>query len=419
MTIRGIFKSDINRLKRASPAKAGKRFASFFIDFVIVIGMAFLVFLAARPIIENSDSYKKASDTVRTEIDYYNDLVADTHIVEFIDEEKKERKDYDIMVLENINRAVYQSYLAFGNEQETRFVIEEGSTAASFGRADLTTDNVAYFYTQYVPSNGQIIDYGGRSALEYLYYLYESSFYTNRTMFTFDEKLGIPTMNTRTAYSIYHYLYVNEDDTDGQQGKAYYDVYYNAYSSMLERAESLLIRSEPYHTEHYEVYRQSLYLQGRLMNVGLIISILIGYLIAILLPKLLFKDEKTIGRLILGLGTIHHKDEFVTTPIILTLVKSIPGIIGFLTCAVVLYMFPPFVGVFDSMVYPLITIGSFSVSFLIIILIISIVAVINSCFSLFTHLKQCLLEMVTKTYLVDIHYLDDTDLDDQYEGKAI
>lgn len=143
------FKDDIEVLDRASPSKLGKRFSAFFIDFILVLLVGSLLFLGARSILESLPSYKENREKISQEINYYNEYAASTGLVEFIDEEKTVRKDEDIMVFENISRAIYHSYLKYNDPSKIEHVPTPGfvinnDKAKQYGEASFETDTVCF-----------------------------------------------------------------------------------------------------------------------------------------------------------------------------------------------------------------------------------------------------------------------------------
>lgn len=412
-----LFQSNNVLLSRASPVKPGKRFVSFFIDFLIVFLISYLVFLGAFEITKNTTQYKSAGQVINDEIAYYVDLAEDSHIVEYLEKDTATRKDYDMMVIENCNRAIYRSYLVFGNAQEPNFIIDDNHAVTKYGKATLESDNVSYFYTKYIPNNPdrKIVDFDGKSPTTFLNDLYKNAFGENKSMFTFDsENADIPTLNTQSAYYLFCYLYNQGEESQRDKGSDYYVKYYNAYEYMLSEAENLLIKSEPYFTQHYLVYRDSYYNQGRYINLTLIASVMVGYLIAILIPKILFKNERTIGRLIMGLGllTIDNKHSKWYT----ILFKSILGMVGFVTVISLVYFLPPFNGIYDFMMMPLFANSSnFNLLSLIFILILITGALYVS--TLFTHYRTSLIDILFKEKLVDKKYIDEGDNDEHFEAR--
>ncbi len=424
-----LFKSDLILLSRASPVKAGKRFVSFFIDFLIVFIFSYLVFLGGFQITKGSDAYVNAGKIVDTEIKYYNDLFSETKVFQFIDEEKTTRKDSDIMVLESVSRQIYRAYTTFGNSEYPNWSIENSErwqeAINKYGIADVETESIPYFYVKYIPNHEEmkIVNYKdgkieGKEIKTYLFDLYKSSFDENKDMFVYDEtKYDIPILKTEVSYNLYCYLFdENAEESNKEKGKTYYSSYYSAYSYMLEDAERKMIVSEPYYTEHYLVYSDNYYKQGKYANITIIVSIMIGYLIGILIPKLVFKDDRTFGRLIMRLGVINDKKE--KTKWYVMLIKTILGMCGFVTTSILMYLLPPFSGVYDFMMMPLIG-NSGSITMLTIVLFLSLLGIGLYVSTLFTHNKVSLLDLVFHEHVVDKHHIDEGDFDDQYEGKAI
>lgn len=415
---RRIFHSDYILLGRASPVRPGKRFVSFLIDFIVVFAVSYFIFLAAFEITKTTGTYSDANRAVADEIAYYAEFASDSHIVEYVDDAKTERKDADIIVLENCNRAIYRSFLFFGNEQEPDFVISSEHAAAQFGEASADTDTISYFYLRYIPSSAdrQIVSYGTKDAQTYLFDKYKVAFAQSSTMFTFDPANSeIPTLNTQSAYALFHYLYESSEDTLGQTGSSLYSSFYSAYAFLLEEAEELLIKSEPYYSEHYKKYQSSYYLQGRCIVATLCASVAVGYCIGILLPKLLFKDERTIGRKIMKQGVITREKEKVRWH--MTLSYSVLGIVGYMSTMILMFVFPPFKGNYDVLMMPLFNDAS-AVSMSLVIVIIAMVAAANAVFSLFTHYKTCIADALLRCRVVDAHYLDEGDFDERTEGKG-
>lgn len=222
-------------------------------------------------------------------------------------------------------------------------------------------------------------------------------------------------MNTQSAYYIFHYLYVDDQDTIGQTGKTYYDTYYSAYAYLLEEAENALLMSEPYYSTHYLAYYEACCVQARYANVALLISIFIAYLLAVLTPKYLFKDGKTIAYKLFGLGVIN--DEGEANPWYITLLKSLIGSVGFSFLAIMLYMVPPFNGVFDAMFFPNFIIGT-KINLGTILMIVILGSLLINVVMLFTHYRKNIINLIFHDKVVDIHYLDEGDNDDQFEGRS-
>lgn len=414
-----LFKTDILLFSRASPVKPGKRFVSFFIDFIVVFIFTYLIFLGGFEITKRTDSYKYAQGIVSDEIAYYVDYSEETHVVEYLEKESATRKDSDGIIIENLCRAIVHSYNVLGNSDLPEFKIEDYSSVLKYGEATSQTDTISYFYTQYIPQHPErnISNLDGKDPIVYLFDTYKQSFGDNAEIFIFNqEKSEIPLLNIRTAYYISYFLKYDSEDNIGEKGLDYYNAYYNAYNIMLEQAEMLIIKSEPYYTDHYLVYQKYQNKQSAYVNYTILASLVLGYLVGSLLPKLLFKDDRTIGRLVMGLGVITKDNE--KTKWYVKLIHSICGIFGFISIITIIYMFPPFYGNYDFMMVPLIG-NNYSFSLVILFFVILIIAMINYIPLLFNHTRQSLLDFALRISVVDSRHIDEGDKDDPTEGKPL
>lgn len=389
------------QLRNAYPVKSGKRFVCFFVDFVILSLVAYLLSLGFLPLFRNSSSYKASENTIQEEIKYYNQYISETHIVSFLDEKKTTRKDQDVLVLENISKAIYLSYKTFDETLETPqfsdYVIKEDSKLAKYGVASLTNDDISYFYTVYVPKQEyKIVTYQGDSAALYVYNLYKNS--TISSYFTYADYNSLPILQSHIAYSLFVYLTEEKNDVNQSvynDGETYYSSFHSTYSSFLTSAESLCIKAEPYYSTHYLVYRNALSNEGRLLNYALIVSIVLSYLISIVLPKLIFRHGQTFSRKIFSLYLADSEGENPKWHY--TLLTSILGVFGYLPIIALFYMLPPFNGVFDSMFTPFI--GNMSLVWIVVLPLF--VILVNYVPSLFYPERETLLEMLFKVRLKD------------------
>ncbi len=408
-------------IKRASPAKPGKRFLSFCIDYFIVLLVSFLLFSLGFTIVKTNDSYKREVEIVDREVTYYNEFAEDTGLVEL---EDGNRVDSIYLIIKNAFRAIYHSYL---NSSVPDFVIddselngtitnEDGSktiTVSSYGEASLETDTISFFYTKYVVDHSElkIIDFKEKTAVQYLCELYDYYFEDDLFIIPAD-KNSMPIMKPDTASKIYTYFF--DEDAEKNSTKKYEDgknLFYSfqiSYQNMLNEAENLLVVSEPYFTEHYTIYRDSYEKQGRYVNYTLIISFVVAYLVSVLLPKLLFGDGRTIGRFLMKLGVNSIDEENV--PWYVTLINSILGTIGFMSVMLLIFLFPPFNGIYDFMYIPLLT-SSRWLSLGLILLVVAISAVAIYISTLFAYNKTSLIDILTRTRVVDLKRIDDDEND--------
>ena len=397
-----IFNSNIDILKRSSPAKLSKRFVCFVIDFILVALIAGVVFSGLFQITENTSAYKASKKTVEDEIAYYEQFTKETHIVEYVDDK---RATTDVVVLKNLYRAICLSYEIFGNHQQPDFVFDANHDVMINGVHSVENDNIAYFYTRYLPNNPAI----AIESNEDIFQIYKRAFGDDATfMFSFNKELSeIPVLNTQVAYYLFHYLFIDPSDAIGQTGDTYYRSYYNAYANMLEEAEMLIIKSEPYYSTRYANYKNAYCAEARYTNITLVLSIFVACFVVLLVPKYLFKDEKTLGYKLFGLGVIRTDGE--ANALYVPLLKTVIDCFGFIPVAFILYLFPPFNGGYEAMFMPVST--DCNISLAMVILAVIIVGGIVNAFSLFTYKRQNLFNLIFNDVVVDIHYIDEGERD--------
>ncbi|MBR2381861.1 MAG: hypothetical protein IKA84_05165 [Clostridia bacterium] len=364
--------------------------------------IAGVIFSGLFQITENTSAYNAAKDTVDDEIAYYEQLTSETHIVEYVD---GARVTSDVIVLKNIYRAICLSYEIFGNSQQPDFTFDENHDVMMNGVHSLDNDNVAYFYTRYLKNNPSI----EVEASDDLFEIYKKAFGDDATfMFTFNTELSeMPVLNTQVAYYIFHYLFIDSSDSIGQTGATYYRSYYNAYANMLEDAEMLVLQSEPYFSTHYKDYKEAYCAEARYTNIALLVSIFVACFTVLLIPKYLFKNEKTLRYKLLGLGVIRTDGE--ANAWYVPLIKTVISCIGFIPVSFILYLFPPFNGGYEAMFMP--ASPDCSISLAILILAVIIIGGIINAFGLFTNKRQNLINLIFNDVVVDTHYIDEGERD--------
>jgi hypothetical protein len=411
----------IEELQHASPAKPGKHFQSFFVDCFLLILVSYFLFMLGNNIAVSTKAFKEAQVIVQEEVEYYKDYVEESRAVEFeIINGEKVRKDAIVdqntgvskIILENLNRAIYYSYQKYG-DFDNQFGIkisEENMELIKLSVSDkghAYDDNVSYFYNEFIynsQDNYGVKFYSEKEAHEYVQNVYKDAFGSQNSnkFFVFDlEQSVVPILKTEAAYYLYYFVYVAEDADITDEAEDYYYLFDTSYSSMLSKAEKLMIQAEPYYSTHYQVYYENNAVLGRCVNIALIIAVVLGYIITIIIPKIIMKHGRTIGRFLFKLGEIDIHNEPITWKVVL--VKGILGCIGYLPVIFLIYMLEPFNGSFSAMYMPFIG----EVQLMVILIIILVLVLINGTVMLFTRNKVGIDGIITKSILVDRHYLDE------------
>lgn len=389
-----LFESNNIILKRSSHAKPSKRFVCWVVDLILVTLCAVLVFTGLLPIIQNTSYYKEAEQTLNQEIDYYEDLIGQTHIVEFVD---GERVANEVIVFKNVCRAICLSYEVFGNAQQPDFKFDENHDVMLNGVHSVENDNIAYFYIKYLKENTSMnID-----ATSDLFEIYKTTFGEEESlMFSFNREVSeMPVLKTEPAYELFHYLFIDESDSIGKKGAEHYEVYYNAYVNMLEKAELLVLESEPYNSTHYQSYKEAYSAEATYVNITLVVSIFISCFIVLLIPKYLFKDEKTVGYKLFGLGVVRTDGK--ANKWYVPLIKTIIDCFGYIPISIIMYLFAPFNASYRPMFTPVNPSSSISLGW--VVLVILFISGIVNAFCLFTNRKQNLLNLIFNDLVVDVN----------------
>ena len=358
---------------------------------------------------KNTSAYKEAEQTVADEIAYYEKLTEETHIVEYVD---GSRVSTDVTVLKNLYRAICLSYEVFGNNQQADFKFDSDHDVMINGVHSLENDNVAYFYTKYLKENPNV----NVEADDSLFDVYKRAFGDDATfMFSFNRDVSeLPVLNTQVAYYLFHYLFIDDSDSVGQTGATYYQSYYRGYSNMLEEAETLILKSEPYYSSHYQSYKEAYSAQARYSNISLVLSVFVSCFIVLLVPKYLFKNERTVGYKLFGLGVIRTDGE--DNPWYVPLIKTIFECVGFIPIVIILYLFPPFNAGYEAMFMPITPDSKLSLALAVVI--IAIISGIVNAVGLFTYKRQNLINLIFGDVVVDVHYIDEGERDETNSGRS-
>jgi len=410
----------IEELQHASPVKTGKHFQSFFIDCVVVIILSYLLFLGANSIAMNSSAYKTAQEISTTEVEYYKDYISESRAMEYeIIDGERIRKDKltdkhtgsSKFILENINRAIYYSIEYYGDFSK-EYDLEISEENMELIKKSITPnghaydDTISFFYTNYILNSEYDFSVQFSSleeAQEYVFDTYKRTFGEDAaSMFLLDrEKTPVPVMKTRTAYYLYYFLYVAEDSKIVETSEQYYMTFSNGYTNMQNNAEDIMVKGEPYYTDHYTVYYENNTIMSRYINIALIISIFIGYFLGVVIPKIIFKHGRSLCHMVFKLGEIDVDNQPVGVKSLI--IKSIIGCFGYLSISFILYLFKPFSASFGVMMYPFIG----NISLVVIIFIITFISLVNGCVMLFTSNHVGFGGLLSKTILVDRKYIDE------------
>ena len=416
------FSSVNDLLARAAPAKRNVHFLSYLVDTLLVVVVSYLLFLGGLSIVKNTDSYKQNNQNYEAEITYYQDMVVEAHLAEYLDRDTHLLADDEDLAIKMAISQVLQSY-SHDDPSSPDFIEDPANKLKEtyvgtfysdcFVPISFNNDYISQFVIDYVPShneNEELIHFNGITPEKYIINIYKGhSTSREKIKFVYSaDDSAIPYLRPDVANDIYEYLVRAEGFS-----RDAYDSFVEFYSSMLTDCEDLVVMADSYQKGHYQDYlryRRSITVAT---DTTILISIVLGYYLAVFLPQIIFKDGRTFGKIFLRLGVVNtDKSEVEIWKVIL---RSILGALSFVYLSFFIMLLPPFNGASFLMYLPYITIGSLDITLLIIVIVVFVMVSINGIVMLLTHEKRNIVDLVFKTVTVDVTMLDEPDYDEKNE----
>ena len=414
------FRGVSDLLSRAAPAKRNLHFLSYIIDVVLVAIVSYLLFLGGNAIVSNSDGYKKNYANYETEITYYQDMVVDAHLNQYLDRDNHVIVDDEDMSIKMMISLILQSY-SHDDPNSPEFLenpidkLKETYVGEfyqdSFEPSSFENDYISKFFIDYVPAhndNNELVDFKDKTAEQYTIIFYKQHVAQNDSLkfiYSSDDS-ALPYLRVDIANDIYKFL-VRADGYSRNN----YDTFVSFYSSMLSDCEDLVFNAPSYQNGHYQdylFYRKKI---TQAINTTLLISIFLAYYLAVFTPQMIFKDGRSFGRIFLRLGSINtDKSETELWKIIL---RSILTGASNLYLAFFLALLPPFNGSSLILYLPYLSIGAFDITLIMIVIFVFVLAAINGIVMLLNHDKRNAFDLLFKTVVVDVTQLDEPDYDER------
>lgn len=419
------FRGVSDLLSRAAPAKRSMHFLSYFIDLLLVAIVSYLLFLGGKAIVDNNSAYKQNYANYESEITYYQDLLIDSHAGEYLNRDNHSLADNEDLSTKMMIHQILMSYTKDSAESpeflenpldKLKSTYVGTFYADSFTEASFDNDYISQFFVKYVPEhneNNDLVDLGEKNPTSYFISFFKNrvaKYDTLKFVYSSDDS-ALPYLKPEVANDIYKFLVRAEGSN-----RANYDNFVNFYSGMLTDIENLVFNAPSYQNGHYHNYLKYRQTITQTMDITLMLSIFIAYYIAVFLPMMIFKDGRSFGKIFLRLGVINiDKSEVEWWKIT---IRSIFAALSNIFIAFFLALLPPFNGSSLVLYLPFITIGSWDITFLNIIIIIFVLAAANGIFMLFTHEKRSLTDLIFKTMTVDVTLLDEPDYDEKDETSV-
>lgn len=420
------FRGVSDLLSRASPAKRNLHFLSYIVDLLLVFIVSYLLFLGGRAIVDNTSGYKKNYAKYDEEITYYQDLIVEAHLAEYLDRDTHQIAEKEDLA---VKMAISQILLSYSRDDGSVKEFDYDPTeklkqtftgtfySDCFVPIAFENDYISKFIMEYAPlhnENNELIDYGDKEPLPYTISFYKrhaSNFDKMRLAYQNDEEgnpTGIPYLKPEMAYKLFRFL-VRENGSERTE----YDAFVNFYSAMLEECEDAVFNSSSYQSVHYRDYLKYRQYTTQAVGVTLMLSIVLAYYLIVFLPQMIFKDGRSFGKIFFRLGSINtDKSEVQIWKLIL---RSLLASISCIFIAFFIVLLPPFYGSSMILYLPFITIGSFDITFINIVIVIFTLAAINGIVMLLNHDKRSVTDFIFRTVTVDVTMLDEPDFDENNE----
>ena len=188
----------IELLSRSKSAKPLKRALASLIDALFIFVLIYGCFFGAFKILETTNEYNYTKEQIKYEADYYKDLIEETHLAYYEDENNtKIRYENDFFAYINITKLLIYSnendLSGIGWYEEIKLhdtssslpdsLVEllnsniknfEKIPVDSFVPSSYENDDIAYFYTKYVPlhnENNNILNFNDYDPKTYFIHL--------------------------------------------------------------------------------------------------------------------------------------------------------------------------------------------------------------------------------------------------------
>ena len=252
-----------SKYKNEVPATFGRRAESSLIDSLILIVISFLIIISGVEILGVTSFYKDWNNQLNEARIACYKIEEEAKLYEFKDNEdgqylnlvqpEETFEDYALRQILFTYESDSENFLKLINQSEI-------SNPKGLTKASYETDNLAYFFSVYVPefndyegASNDLIDMGGLSGQEFYYKILNDNS-VDTTMYELDyDNYTLPMLKTEYAANLYRYLFLGESNF--QVGLTSYNLLAKNYQNMWNLAVDELINSSRYQV-HYQKYHR-------------------------------------------------------------------------------------------------------------------------------------------------------------------
>lgn len=399
-----------SKYKNEVPATFGRRAESSLIDSLILIVISFLIIISGVEILGVTSFYKDWNNQLNEARIACYKIEEEAKLYEFKDNEDGQYLNL-IQPEETFeDYALRQILLTYENDSENFLKLinqREISNPKGLTKASYETDNLAYFFSIYVPefndyegANNDLIDMDGLSGQEFYYKILNDNA-VDTTMYVLDyDNYTLPMLKTEFAANLYRYLFLGESNF--QVGLTSYNLLAKNYQNMWNLAVDELINSSRYQV-HYQKYMSNYANCAYSVDVVCIISYLLAYGLTFILPNIIFKDSCGWGKRLLKLKAIKNEGENPT--FINYFLKHLVNFFSYMPLLLVSCFFGG--GLNTGWMYPIFEIGGVGFSLFNLTAIMLILPIVSVIVMLVRSKKQSLSDLASSLTIVDGRYYVD------------
>lgn len=372
----------------------GKKWQVWLIDFLLFILLGVGLSFASVNINKSLPIYTETSNNVNSKIEELNAINKEAKLLG----ENSEGRNLSIeeMYEEWAKRSILLSY---ENNQEYFKAngyenIPQNDEMEGLSALDIDHDYLGYFYIKYLPNlDGEFNQpsYGDLSPEEYYHDVFVS---INSEISSFSFLNNYPILNPGSAIELYRYVVLEErtDNNSGQQvNNEVAAVFTNTLNHSSQIMSSLTFFAEPY-SEYLTSYQELI----NFLNIDYFLAYTVSFLILYVLIPLIFRDGRTLARLMLKVVVADNEDKKLS---FLRLVSR--WILEFILNYFVVFIFAILVTGTNAIVLPIFYLGSFGVSMFAFITISFVFFIADILTSLIRSDKRDLIELITRSTSLD------------------
>lgn len=277
------------------------KLSAYLIDFVILILLSFLLTFSINKIYQNSNSYNVINTEITLKVEKMNQYTSEAKLTTF--DENKNLKSINDMYKDYVFMSILKSY-DLHEEVFNKENIKDLHNHEEFKKYESISyenDNLAYFYTRYIPSNEDIkFNFEGKSPEIYYKYLFIK---INGVLDPYEFLSDYPTLKSKDAIKLYNY-YINDKKENIDVDNALYKIFTTTLSHSAK-----IFYEFPFYKTLYDQYQSEYQILVNNTNYILIGAYSLSFIITFIIPLFIFKNNQTFGKKIMRIIVISKNDK--------------------------------------------------------------------------------------------------------------